>query len=434
MRHQRRRIYRNIQIAVKALLYIGIVICGFNLFSMMCLPVRKVNLGRLSKFNSQFSVQRWEGDTTTSKLEDCLVHWQNKINSHHQRWHLSNLPILVSVLGARPGFVDGVFNTKHIHSAYEDWSNAEWFCISENGMIRSENINKDPHQHTLVVSCQVDGSNLSHFKVKGQMYSIEGHCLGLNNLPKVNLAACTMVKGQPRALLPQWIEYHKLLGFERFYIYANEDAAKIKDYLQLLDGNIPEYVQIIPFWYSIDEPFFYQQAMQNDCIYRLRNSAKWSALHDVDEFFQLMNNKKDLLTMLDSYERPLGGVQVFNQFFGRDKRIPIDANSSNSTILFEKYTYRAPHVVRKGRQKVIGYLANITYFSVHMITLGSRMVVADPESELRMNHFRRPQLGVFGYYRQSAVSKTIEDTTLSKQYAHIVQRALEKYQLRGDPV
>ena len=75
-----------------------------------------------------------------------------------------------------------------------------------------------------------------------------------------------------------------------------------------------ENVHWIPFQDTLNKKFLLQRAMQNDCIARARFQSDWVALHDVDEFFQLMDGGRstNVSHILQPYDgKKIGGIRVW---------------------------------------------------------------------------------------------------------------------------
>jgi glycosyl transferase family 92 len=77
--------------------------------------------------------------------------------------------------------------------------------------------------------------------------------------------------------LREWIEFHKLVGAERFFLYDNESS----------DGSgevLAPYVEcgevVLHDW----PPHPGQLSAYNDCIRRHRSDSRWVAFLDIDEF------------------------------------------------------------------------------------------------------------------------------------------------------
>lgn len=81
------------------------------------------------------------------------------------------------------------------------------------------------------------------------------------------------------AYLAEWIEFHRLVGAERFFLYDNLST---DEHRSVLDPYVREGVVVVHDWPqtfpSGQVPAF------ADCLERHRDDARWIAFLDVDEF------------------------------------------------------------------------------------------------------------------------------------------------------
>lgn len=90
------------------------------------------------------------------------------------------------------------------------------------------------------------------------------------------LSVCMIVKNEG-PYLREFIEYHKMVGVDKFYIYDNESADDTKEILApYVRKGIVEYT-----WWPGDKM---QLPAYNDCLARHRFDTKWLAYIDADEF------------------------------------------------------------------------------------------------------------------------------------------------------
>ncbi len=107
------------------------------------------------------------------------------------------------------------------------------------------------------------------------------------------LSLVIIVKNEATYLL-EWIEYHKLIGVEHFYIYDNESTDNTFNLLKpYIDRKEVSYIHCPG------------QAMQmpayNDAIARFGHNNFWMGFIDADEFIVLANNIK-ITHFLQNYE------------------------------------------------------------------------------------------------------------------------------------
>ena len=114
------------------------------------------------------------------------------------------------------------------------------------------------------------------------------------------LTICAIAKNEGR-YLQEWIEYHKMLGVEKFFIYDNESSDDTLEILQpYIDSNLVEYV------------YFPGKKMQlkaySNCVKRHKHQTKYLGFLDIDEFIVPIKHKT-----IPDYLRSLGkfsGVQI----------------------------------------------------------------------------------------------------------------------------
>jgi hypothetical protein len=94
----------------------------------------------------------------------------------------------------------------------------------------------------------------------------------------VELAVAAIMKNEA-AYLKEWIEYHRLAGVEKFYLYDNESGDDTKKILE-------PYIKsgIVEYFYFPGIGVSNQIRCYNDAVRRVRNRVKWLAVIDVDEF------------------------------------------------------------------------------------------------------------------------------------------------------
>lgn len=154
------------------------------------------------------------------------------------------------------------------------------------------------------------------------------------NPSKFQLCVAAIFQNEARHL-QEWIEYHKLLGVEHFYLYNNlsddDYLLVLKDYIQ--NGQVDlvdwSYEGIDNSCYNEIQCEAYRDALkQCDC--------KWLAIIDIDEFLVPVEDS-NLIDFLGRYESDpsLGGVVFPWVFFGTShiEKIPEDKLMIETLIL-----------------------------------------------------------------------------------------------------
>lgn len=114
-----------------------------------------------------------------------------------------------------------------------------------------------------------------------------------------NTAIVAIFKNEPDII--EWIEYHKIIGITRFYLYDNESTDDAKEKLQ-------PYIEDGTVVYHYVEGRCMQMPVYRDAVYRYKNNCKWLAIIDLDEYIVpvVKNDINEVLKDFESY--PAVGV------------------------------------------------------------------------------------------------------------------------------
>lgn len=113
--------------------------------------------------------------------------------------------------------------------------------------------------------------------------------------PAVNLAVCAIAKDEG-PYFKEWIEWHRRMGVDKFFIYDNESSDDTKKVLQpYIDAGIVEYI----FFPGPKK----QLAAYDDCLARHRYDVRWLAFIDIDEFIMPVKDASipDFLQRFESF-------------------------------------------------------------------------------------------------------------------------------------
>jgi hypothetical protein len=151
-----------------------------------------------------------------------------------------------------------------------------------------------------------------------------------------NLVVCAIFQNDATDL-KEWIEFHKLVGVEHFYLYNNlsED-----DYLSILQPYIDSgEVDLIQWDYptrsGVQQWGSIQIKAYNHALSQIKKKVKWAAFIDTDEFlFPVeVDNLSEFLNDFDKY----GAVCVNWQLYGTSNIAKIAPNH----LLIEDLCYKA---------------------------------------------------------------------------------------------
>ncbi|HAT62563.1 MAG TPA: hypothetical protein DCS83_08525 [Prevotella sp.] len=134
---------------------------------------------------------------------------------------------------------------------------------------------------------------------------------------KYYFCICATFKDE-KLSLKQWVEYHKIIGVDHFYLYNNNSTDKYMDELQTyIDEGIVDLIN----W---PMPHPAQLPAYMDCFMHHKNDTQWIAFIDLDEYICPIykNNIKLWIKKYENYP----SVYVYWKIFGDSGRIDHDLN------------------------------------------------------------------------------------------------------------
>jgi glycosyl transferase family 92 len=148
---------------------------------------------------------------------------------------------------------------------------------------------------------------------------------------RYELTACLKFKDAAR-FLPEWIEFHQMVGFEHFYLYNNNST---DDYRGALAPYCEEGSVTLYEWPDI--PAFPKS--DEHCVAHHRHEARWIAFLDDDEFL-FPANGTDIRKILRRYEA-YPALAVHWVMFGSSGHV-----RRPDGLVLENYLYRQQDVSR----------------------------------------------------------------------------------------
>ncbi|CAN0450946.1 unnamed protein product [Ectocarpus sp. 12 AP-2014] len=91
-----------------------------------------------------------------------------------------------------------------------------------------------------------------------------------------SMVICTMFKNEA-PYLEEWLQYHRLLGVSKVYMYDNNSSDKSRPTLRKFE--LSQFVQVLDWPHEGG-----QTEALNDCLCRFRHTTRWMSFLDVDEF------------------------------------------------------------------------------------------------------------------------------------------------------
>lgn len=107
--------------------------------------------------------------------------------------------------------------------------------------------------------------------------------------------------------IKEWIDFYKLVGVDIFYIYDNDSTDGVKEYLK-------DYIDRGDVVYQKMSGKKRQCDAYNDALYRYKDSAKYMAFFDLDEFLLPSRDEDKVIDLIDDImaSDPLAGGLVVN--------------------------------------------------------------------------------------------------------------------------
>ena len=201
------------------------------------------------------------------------------------------------------------------------------------------------------------------------------------------LTLCAIAKNEGR-YLQEWIEYHKMLGVEKFFIYDNESADNTREILQpYIDTNLVEYC------------YFPGKKMQlkayANCVRKHKRHTKYLGFLDIDEFIVPIKHKT-----IPDYLRSLGrfsGVQINWLVYGSG-----GAKKRETGFVIERFKDHSlpDHKLNRHIKVIINPRLILRFFSAHRPVIFGRYIDSNGNitkksfwdrtpvsNQIRINHY-----------------------------------------------
>jgi Glycosyltransferase family 92 len=139
--------------------------------------------------------------------------------------------------------------------------------------------------------------------------------------------------------LKEWIEFHKLVGVDHFYLYDNgssdDYASVLQPYIDCGEVELFQWPYVGTSW----EHWLYevQAGAYQDCVFRAQGKVKWLAIIDIDEFLTPISNL-NVLDVLAEFEA-FGGVCFNWKLFGHSGLMELEPDK----LLIESLVMTAVH-------------------------------------------------------------------------------------------
>jgi Glycosyltransferase family 92 len=207
----------------------------------------------------------------------------------------------------------------------------------------------------------------------------------LGTRPPIGLAVCAIFRDQAR-YLAEWVNFHRIQGVERFYLYDNRST---DDWRSELQPEIEAGIVEVQHW-----PFVPGQlSAYEDCLRRHRDDARWIAFIDSDEFLFSPTGKRlpEVLRGFDTHP----GVVANSLVYGTS-----GWEHPPEGLVIENYLMRAPDEYDRNRQvkSIVNPRSAMGLASAHHLRLLGdavgedrrplKFAIREPTADLlRINHY-----------------------------------------------
>jgi hypothetical protein len=157
------------------------------------------------------------------------------------------------------------------------------------------------------------------------------------------VAICAIFQDEAR-FLKEWIEFHRMIGVDHFYLYNNLSSDSYQEVLQpYIEEGIVELKQWNFSHNTLNKWNRIQVNAYQNCINKTRNKVHWLALIDLDEFIVPLETQ-NLKLFLNNYEE-FSGVGINWQTYGTSSIEKIPDNK----LMIELLTQKLPTHQEKNR-------------------------------------------------------------------------------------
>jgi Glycosyltransferase family 92 len=195
--------------------------------------------------------------------------------------------------------------------------------------------------------------------------------------PEHYLAVCAIYRDEAE-YLAEWLEFHRLVGCERFYLYNNLST---DNHLEVLQTYVDEGLVVVHDW----PDFPGQIGAYDDCIDRHGDEARWIAFIDIDEFL-FSPTYRPLPEILADYERWPGVAVNLPRFGTAGHRTKPDG------LVIESYTMRLQAPATRTVKSIVDPAAVDRCRNSHMFWYRRRAAVDENEFPVHSTSTKLPSL------------------------------------------
>lgn len=231
----------------------------------------------------------------------------------------------------------------------------------------------------------------------------ENHSRDTKTQKKYDVSICALFNNESEYLV-EWIEYHKIIGIDHFYIYNNSSTDRSVDVLTpyIREGlvtlfywptHVPEHLRQDPMMLALSTQL---SAYENASKYAAIKDSRWLLVLDVDEFLVPVS-KRSIHDILEQYSDAAAVRLSTNFFCARDKNAFVTPRLVIESVnLTEEGEFRIENKV----DKMIFNPEEYTYFTwppYKCYFVDDAIIKKTDKSELRINKYLRRPKGILNF-------------------------------------
>ena len=248
---------------------------------------------------------------------------------------------------------------------------------------------------------------------------------------RYQLTLCLSPVRDRNLYIPQWIEYHRMVGFRKFVIYNTTDSSKnLQKILNAFEKKYPNLVDVVQWNFSsigLKDPrarrYFQVEAAQ-DCLIRYGDQSEWLGMLDLDEYLVPLPPYQTITDYLinNFAHRIVGSLNFWSYFFRTVNTKTYTAEEKNtSRLVIERFVLRDNDSFKAGRHKYL-YRPRFVYdLSIHFPFFGYAREQSSPESIRLAHYISMERIRSESFPNESSI---IQDLTVRDRFAKRIRHNL----------
>ena len=234
-----------------------------------------------------------------------------------------------------------------------------------------------------------------------------------NQKRKYHISLCIMFKDEA-PYLREWIEYHRMIGVDHFYMYDNNSSDGFEEVLAPYQEE--GLITLIPWSRQHAQVDGYE-----DCIRQFQDESDWIGFIDVDEFLVPIE-EESLAPVLDRFCH-CPAVLVYWRFFGSGGMLQRD----RSRLVIEDFVVASEKLYTKGK---CFFNSNYDYLWDHSKNRSMFHMLWTVSHGIPV-----PPVDIFGHTTVLGRHRVAGTKTIPMQLNHYAVKSLEEHReknLKGD--